>query len=120
MGASWFKSDTNVYVRLLLIGIVVLFLTYFIGYQIRRHESFLTYLDLAATEQTIWNTSQGWVFGSTVYPPTGRIVRNFSDRITENRLGTHVQPTFLLLVPIYHLFPNPVTLLIVMGVFQMS
>jgi len=109
---NWLGSKKIV--TFLLATMIVISGFYFSFYQVRRHQAFWTYIDLATTEQILWNTIHGRVYANTIYPTAGEVVRDFTDRVTENRLGTHVQPTLLLLAPIYYLIPRAETLLVVM------
>ncbi|MDF1512641.1 MAG: DUF2079 domain-containing protein [Anaerolineae bacterium] len=98
----------------ILAVMIIVYVSYFSIYQIARHNAYWTFLDLAGNEQTIWNTSQGRPFAFTLYPATQRVVEDFTDRITTNRLGEHVQPILLLLAIPYALFLRSETLLVLM------
>jgi len=102
--------------RLCLAVLVALYAVYFSAYQINRHRSLMTFIDLAAYEQPLWTSLHGNFAGYTLYPAVGRDVTDFSDRASSSRLGTHVQPTHLLLLPLYALWQRPETLLVAMCV----
>jgi len=108
------KRRSELLIRICLVLLIITYATYFSLYQMRRHRAFQTFFDLAAVEQTLWNTLQGRFMHYTLYPATGRVVTDFGDRLTENWLGEHVQPVLLLLLPFYGLWPHPETLLVVM------
>ena len=95
---------------------IVVYSVYFGVYQVQRHRAYWTFVDLMSLEQTIWNTLQGRFMRSTVYPPSGEIIEDFTARRTESRLGTHVQPILLLLALPYALIPRSETLLVVMSI----
>ncbi|GIW11782.1 MAG: hypothetical protein KatS3mg061_2839 [Dehalococcoidia bacterium] len=72
---------------------------------IHRHRVYETdAFDLANMEQALWNTVHGRPLAFT----------NFEG--LTNRLGAHVEPTLLLLAPLYALAPRPETLLVVQSV----
>jgi uncharacterized membrane protein len=87
-----------------LLGLgIVAFALYFSLYQLQAHAALWTGVDLTNVSQTLWNTLHGRFMRSTVYPPTGEYVADFSDRVTVSRLGTHVQSFFLALLLPYGL-----------------
>ncbi|MBI2911636.1 MAG: DUF2079 domain-containing protein [Chloroflexi bacterium] len=70
------------------------------GLALLRHASFHSQaLDLGSLAQVAWNTSQGRWFESSVIPTTA------------NLLAEHFAPIFLLLAPVYRVFPDPRLLL---------
>jgi uncharacterized membrane protein len=99
-----------------LIVAIVAYSGYFSLYQMQRHRALWTFIDLANMEQTIWNTLHGRFMRYTIYPATSELVTDFTDRITESRLGEHVQPILLLLMLPYALVQRPETLLVLMSV----
>lgn len=108
------KSERVVYALLALA--VAAYVGYFTLFQFQMSRAFWPGVDQTNMEQTVWNTAHGNFMRSTVYPPTGEIIRDFTDRFTESRLGTHVQPSLLLLVVPYILSPCTETLLVLIGV----
>ncbi len=108
------KSERVVYGLLALAGIA--YAGYFTLFQFQMHRALWPGVDQTNMEQTLWNTLHGQFMRSTVYPPTGELVRAFDDRRTESRLATHVQPFQLLLLLPYALFPCSETLLLLLGV----
>ncbi len=100
----------------MLVAIILVFIGFFSLYQIQRHRTFQTYIDLTNVEQIIWNTLHGRFLHITTHPTTGEIIRDFSSRATENLLADHVQPILLLLALPYALLPRPETLSVVMCV----
>ncbi len=70
------------------------------SYSIARHNAFNSKAyDLGLHAQVIWNTGHGRLFASSVE--------------VDNYLGDHVSPIILLLAPLYRLWPDPRSLLIV-------
>lgn len=107
------KDEPGWVKRGLLLG-VLLYSVFFSAYQIERHRTFQTYVDLMSLEQSVWNTLHGRFMRSTVYPPTGELIREFDARATDSRLGTHVQPLLLALALPYAVLPRSETLLVLM------
>ena len=56
----------------------MVYAVFFCVYQIRRHPTFQTYIDLTNVEQTIWNTLHGRFLRITTHPTTGEVIRDFS------------------------------------------
>jgi uncharacterized membrane protein len=79
----------------------------FAAYSIARHMAFNSKAyDLGLHAQVFWNTSQGRLFASSVE--------------VGNYLGDHVSPIILLLAPLYRLWPDPRTLLILQAIVLAS
>ena len=115
----WFALHEDRRLRLptvCLVCAVLLYGVYFSAYQLQRHRAFWTNIDTVNMEQTLWNTLNGNFARSTVYPPTGGTVKDFTGRRTVSRLGSHVQPIQLVLLLPYALFQRPETLLLLMAV----
>ena len=108
------QAEAKKWPLIVLSGIILVYITYFSVYQIARHYALWTSIDLSNMEQTIWNTLHGRFMHYTVYPATNEVIYDFTDRITESRLGEHVQPILLLLALPYMLIPRPETLLVTM------
>lgn len=109
------EFPTRLWVKIALAAAIIAYSLYFSLYQIQRHRALWTFIDLANMEQTIWNTLHGRFMRYTIYPATSELVTDFTDRITESRLGEHVQPILLLLMLPYALAQRPETLLILMS-----
>ena len=70
-----------------------------------RHRSYHSLgFDLGLYDQVFWNTTQGRWFESTM---TGAISTPHS------QLGDHFTPIYLLILPIYYVYPHPETLVVV-------
>jgi uncharacterized membrane protein len=94
------------------IAVVVMMVAYIVWFSflsIRQHEAFMTGgLDLGNFDQTVWNTSRG------------QFLRMTTVEGLYSRLGGHVEPILLLLVPLYWVMPDPRTLLVVQTVVLAS
>lgn len=110
------KNRQETLARILLMGLVLVYVMFFGYYQIQRHRAFWTYIDSTNTEQIIWNTLHGHFMRLTTYPTTGEVVQDFSARTTESQLADHVQPILLLLALPYAVVPRAETLSVVMCV----
>ena len=89
---------------LVLSILVLLFLAYYGTLALIKNDALVTGVDLADVDQALWQTLQGQPLRMTTLP-------NIS-----NRLGIHVEPILLLLLPIYSIFPTAKTLLLVQAV----
>lgn len=96
--------------RVMLCAFVLIFAVHFTLFQFQAMRALWPSVDQTNMEQTIWNTLQGRFMRSTTYPPTGEVIRDFDDRITDSRLGTRVQPLQLVLLFPYSLWQRPETL----------
>ncbi len=89
----------------LLVAVLVYALAYS-ALSIIRHDTFHSYtFDLGIMAQTIWNTSQGRLFETS-------IGRAGNTALIGSYLGNHVRPIILLLAPLYRLWPDPRLLLV--------
>ena len=81
------------------------FVVYFAYYVILQHAAFETFgYDLANVSQSIWNTLHGRPMAMTTREGLS------------SRWGGHFEPILLLLIPIYAIFPTPVTLTVLQAV----
>ena len=88
-----------------VIVMMVGYVAWFGFLSLRQHEAFMTGgLDLGNVDQAVWNTSRG------------RFLRMTTLEGQHSRLGGHVEPILLLLVPLYGVVPDPRTLLMVQTV----
>ena len=93
------KSDISNKARWSLIVILCGFVLYFVVYVVLRHAAFDTAgYDLGNVSQSMWNTLRGKPLAMTTM-----------EAVT-SRWSLHFEPILLLLVPIYAVFPSPVTL----------
>ena len=84
--------------------LVLVFLAYYGSLALLKYDALVTGVDLADAEQALWQTLHGDPLRMTTLP-------NIS-----NRLGIHVEPVLLALLPIYAVFPSAKTLLLVQAV----
>jgi uncharacterized membrane protein len=69
-----------------------------------RHRTYHSFgFDLGLYDQVFWNTTQGRILESTM---TG------ANPIPHSQMSDHFSPVYLLLVPFYHAYPHPETLLV--------
>lgn len=84
--------------------LLALFLAYYAPLALQKHGALLTGVDLADVHQALWSTAHGRPFEMSTRPGLS------------SRLGIHVEPALLALVPIYSLAPSAETLLLVQAV----
>ena len=85
-----------------LLGLlVVLFCAYYGALALCQRDSFVSSLDLTDVNQTMWNTVHGHFSRMTARPAMS------------SRLGFHVEPLLLALVPLYAVAPSAKTLILV-------
>jgi uncharacterized membrane protein len=83
-------------------ALITAFALFFGVLSVQRHQAFLTTaFDLGNYDQAVWNTSQGRPFAQTNIPEINV------------RLGHHVEPTLLLLAPLYWLWSDVRLLLLI-------
>ncbi len=91
-----------VWLWILVLGYIVIFS----AASILKHNTFHSYtLDLGIMSQTIWNTAHGHFFEISLDRP-------LDSQLVGNYLGNHIRPIFLLIAPLYRLWPNPRLLLL--------
>ncbi len=90
---------------------ILLYALVFGGLSVARHLSFLSHaLDLGTMSQAVWNTAQGRPFEYTPMLESAVLdAPPVASRLTSGKL----ELVFLLLAPLYRLWPSPVLLLIV-------
>lgn len=84
--------------------LALLFLSYYGALALRKHDALITGADLADADQAVWWTVNGQPFKMT------------TKAAMDSRLGIHVEPILLALVPIYALFPSATTLIVVQAI----
>lgn len=93
------RKRENFFLFLLVASYFILFS----GLSILRHQSLnSSYLDLGLESQAVWNTSQGRFF-ETSFGSSGQVV---------SALSYHTTPIIILVAPLYRIFADPITLLI--------
>lgn len=89
-----------------VLTLIVLYILTIGGLALARHNALKSHAyDLGIFSQVLWNTSRGDLFQNTVMV-----------EYAENLLGQHFAPIFLLMVPIYWVWPDPRALLILQTV----
>jgi uncharacterized membrane protein len=84
--------------------LVLLFLAYYGSLTLVKYDALVTGVDLADVDQTLWQTLSGHPLRMTTLPHIS------------NRLGIHVEPILLVLLPLYAILPSAKTLLLVQAV----
>ncbi len=110
----WLKraKETNRFIRIkpvivILFASIFCFIAYFTFFTFLRHETFRSgRFDLGNMSQTVWNTSRGHIFQLT-NPDGTEII---------SRLGVHADFILVLITPLYYLWADPRTLLILQTV----
>jgi uncharacterized membrane protein len=92
----------------ILVGLIVAYCVVFGTLSLLRHESFHSKADLAIFSQVVWNTSQGRFFESSIKESSSLVRMNF--------LSDHFVPILALIAPLYWLFPDARTLLVLQTV----
>jgi uncharacterized membrane protein len=89
-----------------LIVLILAYSTIFGALSIRKHNTFHSdAMDLGIMTQVIWNTAHGRPFEVS-------LDRWQDSELVGSYLGNHVRPIFLLIAPLYRLWPDPRLLLI--------
>ncbi|MDX2241953.1 MAG: DUF2079 domain-containing protein [Leptolyngbyaceae cyanobacterium bins.302] len=98
--------------RLLILTVV--FLGFMLLFSLHRHFTYYTSYDQGLFNQIFWNNLHGRFFQSSLTSANSVSVLadNEIPRVDFVHLGQHFVPTFLLWLPIYALFPNPATLVV--------
>ncbi|MDQ7030377.1 MAG: DUF2079 domain-containing protein [Ardenticatenia bacterium] len=94
-----FRRETGLW--FLVASAVIVWTLYYGQMALAKHWALITGMDLAHINQAMWSTLQGIPLKTTT--PTG----------VTNRLGIHVEPILLALVPLYALAPKAETLMLV-------
>jgi uncharacterized membrane protein len=99
-------SGRKVSINVIYTVTLLFFLVYFVLAYLK-FRSHNTLADLPIYSQAMWNTLHGRImYATTVYLPQGY-----------NHLGDHLSLSLFLLLPIYTLYPSPVTLLVTQSFF---
>jgi uncharacterized membrane protein len=93
-------------------AVAAIALTYFVVYSVLsvlRHVTYHSFgSDLGLFDQIFWNTTQGRFLESTMSLGLPR---------PHSYLGDHFSPVYLLLLPVYAIFPRPETLVVIQTLF---
>lgn len=98
----------SISVPLLLVWALVLaYAALFSWLSVSRHRAFMTNaFDLGNVDQAVWNTAYGRPLAFTNWRGVDL------DLATDNRLAMHVEPIYLLIAPLYWVWPSPEALLV--------
>ncbi|NJK37695.1 MAG: DUF2079 domain-containing protein [Oscillatoriales cyanobacterium RM2_1_1] len=108
MGTKWHQNPA----LQVVLGVAVGFFLISLGLTLHRYFSFYASYDQGIFNQVFWNNAQGRLFQSSLSSALStNVVHNgeFPD-VSYHRLGQHFTPALLLWLPLYRLFPSPVTL----------
>lgn len=96
----------------LVVGVAIAFFVLCLGLTLHRYYSFYASYDQGIFNQVFWNNSHGRFFQSSLSSAlsTNVVHQGEFPRVDYHRLGQHFTPALLLWLPIYALFPYPVTL----------
>lgn len=111
MFLSWQNWQKNSALRW-VVGVAIAFFFICLGLTLHRYFSFYASYDQGIFNQVFWNSSQGRLFQSSLSSALSTNVVHqgeFPD-VSYHRLGQHFTPALLLWLPLYSLFPSPVTL----------
>ncbi|MGB3532332.1 MAG: DUF2079 domain-containing protein [Microcoleaceae cyanobacterium] len=96
----------------LVITVAIAFFTICLLLTLHRYYSFYASYDQGIFNQVFWNSTQGNFFQSSLSSAlsTNVVHQGEYPAVNYHRLGQHFTPALLLWLPIYALFPSPVTL----------
>ncbi len=96
----------------LVVGVAIAFFVLCLGLTLHRYYSFYASYDQGIFNQVFWNNSHGRFFQSSLSSAlsTNVVHQGEFPRVDYHRLGQHFTPALLVWLPIYALFPSPVTL----------
>ncbi len=108
MLASWQK---NKFLKVVLVAAIAFFVLCLL-FSLHRYFSFYASYDQGIFNQVFWNSMHGRFFQSSLSSAlsTNVVHQGQVSEVYYYRLGQHFTPTLLLWLPIYFLFPSPVTL----------
>lgn len=108
----------NPYFKLVMI-IAITFFLITLGINLHRYYSFYASYDQGIFNQVYWNSLHGRFFQSSLSSALSASVahEHLPPEVYYHRLGQHFTPALLLWLPIYALFPSPVTLTVLQVTF---
>jgi uncharacterized membrane protein len=113
LGFTGYVSRLNKYPGLrLALGAAIAFFVIALTLTLHRYYTFYASYDQGIFNQVFWNNLHGLFFQSSLSSNLSTNVVHGGDvpDVTYRRLGQHFTPALLLWLPIYALFPSPVTL----------
>ncbi|MGF1493168.1 MAG: DUF2079 domain-containing protein [Microcoleaceae cyanobacterium] len=108
LGANWQKNPASQ----IVLKVALIFFALCLLLVLHRYFSFYASYDQGIFNQVFWNGTQGNFFQSSLSSALStNVVHNgeYPD-VSYHRLGQHFTPALLLWLPLYALFPSPVTL----------
>jgi uncharacterized membrane protein len=91
-------------------ALILIYVVVYGSLSLVKHNNFHSFtLDLGIMSQVTWNTSHGRLFETS-------LDRAMDTELIGSYTGNHVRPVFLLLAPLYRLWPDPRMLLILQSV----
>ncbi|HEY9866998.1 MAG TPA: DUF2079 domain-containing protein [Candidatus Obscuribacterales bacterium] len=107
-GQNWQKNSSLKWV----VGVAIAFFIICLTLALHRYFSFYASYDQGIFNQVFWNGSQGRFFQSSLSSAlsTNVVHQGEFPSVSYHRLGQHFTPALLLWLPLYALFPSPVTL----------
>lgn len=95
-----------------LMGAAITFFLFTLIFTLHRHYTFYSSYDQGIFNQVFWNGSHGRFFQSSLSSQlsTNVVHQGEVPEVYYHRLGQHFTPALLLWLPLYALFPSPVTL----------
>ncbi|MBE9141769.1 DUF2079 domain-containing protein [Planktothrix mougeotii] len=111
MFLSWQNWQKNSALRW-VVGVAITFFFLCLGLTLHRYFSFYASYDQGIFNQVFWNSSHGRLFQSSLSSAlsTNVVHQGEFPNVSYHRLGQHFTPALLLWLPLYVLFPSPVTL----------
>lgn len=108
LGSSWHKSPGLRFV----IGVAIAFFILGVGLNLHRYYTFYASYDQGIFNQVYWNSLHGRFFQSSLSSAlsTNVVHGGKVPEVFYHRLGQHFTPSLLVWLPLYALFPSPVTL----------
>ncbi len=102
-----------------ILPIALIFFVICLCLSLNRYYSFYSSFDQGIFNQVFWNNLHGRFFQSTLSSSLSTNVVHAGEvaRVDYHRLGQHFTPALLLWLPIYALFPSPVTLSVLQVTF---
>ena len=111
------KKRINPALKTVIIAAIVFFVCT-LCLTLHRHLTFYSSYDQGIFNQVFWNSIRGNWFESTLSSQlsTNAIHSGEVPEVSYRRLGQHFTPALLLWLPIYYLFPDPVTLTVLQAI----
>lgn len=96
----------------LVVKVAIAFFVVTLVFTLHRYYTFYASFDQGIFNQVFWNSTQGRLFQSSLSSGLSTNVVHSGEvpDVSYHRLGQHFTPALLLWLPIYSLFPSPVTL----------